>query len=75
MPPPDGQLGDPTSRQANSPRDVFITVYGRKPVLEVLLDPSLTVDKVIIAGHARGDTITEILDAAARRQVRARRPH
>jgi 23S rRNA (guanosine2251-2'-O)-methyltransferase len=73
VPPPDGQLGDPTSRRAASPRDLFITVYGRKPVLEVLLDPSLTVDKVIIAGHARGDTVTEILDAAARRQVPVQR--
>jgi 23S rRNA (guanosine2251-2'-O)-methyltransferase len=73
VPPPDGQLGHPTSRQATSPRDVFITVYGRKPVLEVLHDPSLTVDKVIIAGYARGDTITEILDAAARRQVPVQR--
>jgi 23S rRNA (guanosine2251-2'-O)-methyltransferase len=73
VPPPDGQLGGPASRQAVSPRDVFITVYGRKPVLEVLVDPMLTVDKVIMAAHARGDTVTEILDAAARRQVPVQR--
>jgi 23S rRNA (guanosine2251-2'-O)-methyltransferase len=73
VPPPDGQLGGPASRQAASPRDVFITVYGRKPVLEVLIDPTLTVDKVIMAAHAHGDTVTEILDAAARRQVPVQR--
>jgi 23S rRNA (guanosine2251-2'-O)-methyltransferase len=71
--PPDGQRGGPANRQAASPRDVFITVYGRKPVLEVLINPTLTVDKVIIAAHARGDTITEILDAAGRRQVPVQR--
>lgn len=63
----------PPAQQAASPRDVFITVYGRKPVLEALLDPALTVDKVIVAEHARGDTLQEILDAAAGRQVPVRR--
>ena len=71
--PPDGPPGGPASQQAASPRDVFITVYGRKPVLEVLLDPALTVEKVIMATHARGDTVTKILDAAARRQVPVQR--
>ncbi len=61
------------SSGAASPRDVFITVYGRKPVLEALSDPELTVDKVIVAVDARGDTLREILDAAARRQVPVQR--
>jgi 23S rRNA (guanosine2251-2'-O)-methyltransferase len=56
-----------------SPRDVFITVYGRKPVLEALIDPALTVDKVIVAIQARGDTLQEILDAAAHRGVPVQR--
>ena len=56
-----------------SPRDVFITVYGRKPVLEALIDPALTIDKVIMAEQARGDTVQEILDAAARRRVPVQR--
>jgi 23S rRNA (guanosine2251-2'-O)-methyltransferase len=63
----------PPAQQVASPRDVFITVYGRKPVLEALIDPTLTVDKVIVAEHARGDTLQEILDAAAGRQVPVRR--
>ena len=73
MPSPDDQLGGPASRQGASPRDLFITVYGRKPVLEALTDPALTVDKVIMAVHARGDIVTEILDAAAHRQVPVQR--
>ena len=73
MPPSDDQLGSPAGRQGTSPRDLFITVYGRKPVLEALIDPALTVDKVIMAVHARGDIVTEILDAAARRQVPVQR--
>lgn len=62
---------------AASPRDVFITVYGRRPVLEALIDPALTIDKVIVAANARGDTLGEILDMAARRQVPVQRasPH
>ncbi|MDQ4020959.1 MAG: RNA methyltransferase [Actinomycetota bacterium] len=67
---PEDQL---PSRQAISPRDVFITVYGRKPVLEALTDSALTVDKVVVAEQARGDTLQEILDAAAHRQVPVQR--
>ncbi|MGH3941292.1 MAG: TrmH family RNA methyltransferase [Pseudonocardiaceae bacterium] len=56
-----------------SPRDVFITVYGRKPVLEALTDPALTVDKVIIAEGALGESLREILDVATGRGVPVRR--
>jgi 23S rRNA (guanosine2251-2'-O)-methyltransferase len=53
-----------------SPKDTYITVYGRKPVLEALSDPSLTVDKIITADNVRGGgTLTAILDAARRRGV------
>lgn len=52
-----------------SPRDVFITVYGRKPVLEALDDPSLAVDKVLVAHEARGAGLDEVLRAARRRGV------
>jgi 23S rRNA (guanosine2251-2'-O)-methyltransferase len=52
-----------------SPKDRFITVYGRNPVHEVLLDDSLVVDKVVIAEGARGDGIREIRAAARRRGV------
>lgn len=48
---------------------MFITVYGRKPVLEALADPALIVDKVMVAERARGDAVAEILDAAAGRGV------
>jgi 23S rRNA (guanosine2251-2'-O)-methyltransferase len=62
-----------TAQTAAGPRDVFITVYGRKPVLEALTDPALTVDKVVVAQQARGETLQEILDAAARRNVPVQR--
>ena len=43
---------------ARSPKDTFITVYGRKPVQEALDDPDLQVDKVVLADddeRGRGD--------------------
>jgi 23S rRNA (guanosine2251-2'-O)-methyltransferase len=56
-----------------SPKDRFVTVYGRKPVLEALDDPGLAVDKVLLADNARGPAAREILDAARRRGVEVRR--
>ncbi|WP_194240049.1 RNA methyltransferase [Amycolatopsis sp. YIM 10] len=52
------------SNSAVSPKDRFLTVYGRKPVLEALADPALEVDKVILADTARGPAATEIQRAA-----------
>ncbi|XVS63654.1 TrmH family RNA methyltransferase [Actinosynnema sp. CA-299493] len=56
-----------------SPKDKFVTVYGRKPVLEALDDPRLEVDKVVLADTARGPAAREILDAAGRRGVAVQR--
>jgi 23S rRNA (guanosine2251-2'-O)-methyltransferase len=56
-----------------SPKDRFVTVYGRKPVLEALADRGLSVDKVVLADTARGPAAREILDAARDRGVRVRR--
>jgi 23S rRNA (guanosine2251-2'-O)-methyltransferase len=56
-----------------SPKDRFVTVYGRKPVLEALADPGLVVDKVLVADTAGGSSVREILDAAAARGVPVRR--
>jgi 23S rRNA (guanosine2251-2'-O)-methyltransferase len=56
-----------------SPKDRFVTVYGRKPVLEVLADPGLTVDKVVLADTARGAAAGEILAAATSRGVQVQR--
>ena len=47
-----------------SPKDRFITVYGRTPVHEVLIDDTLVVDKVVVAEGARGEGIREIRAAA-----------
>lgn len=54
---------------ARSPKDTFITVYGRKPVLEALNDHRLTVDKVVIADNAHGEPIRAITAAARSRGV------
>ncbi|GAB3909477.1 hypothetical protein GCM10029964_111100 [Kibdelosporangium lantanae] len=56
-----------------SPKDRFVTVYGRKPVLEALDDPTLEVDKVVLADTARGPAAREILDAASARGVPVQR--
>ena len=54
-------------------RSRFVTVYGRKPVLEALTDRALVVDKVLLADNAHGPAVREILDAAAGRGVPVRR--
>jgi 23S rRNA (guanosine2251-2'-O)-methyltransferase len=58
---------------APSPKDRFVTVFGRKPVLEALADEDLRVDKVVLADNARGAAAREILDAASARSVHVER--
>ena len=58
---------------ARSPKDTFITVYGRMPVHEVLSDPALTVDKVVVAESARGASLERLLGLATQRGVRVER--
>jgi 23S rRNA (guanosine2251-2'-O)-methyltransferase len=62
-----------SSVDGQSPKDRFVTVFGRNPVLEALADRRLDVDKVILADNARGDAAREIIDAAADRSVRVER--
>lgn len=52
-----------------SPKDSFITVFGRMPVQEVLSDPSLTVDKVVVAEGSHGASLDRILRLAGDRGV------
>jgi 23S rRNA (guanosine2251-2'-O)-methyltransferase len=59
--------------EPRSPKDTFITVYGRMPVLEALDDAELRVDKVILAEGLRGGPVRAILDAARARGVRVER--
>jgi 23S rRNA (guanosine2251-2'-O)-methyltransferase len=56
-----------------SPKDSFITVYGRMPVVEVLSDAALTVDKVVVADNARGGNLDRILRLAGDRGVQVDR--
>lgn len=74
-------MSDPASRAASpgdrvvavSPKDRFVTVYGRRPVLEALGDPDLEVDKVVLADTVRGAAEREIVAAARERGVPVRR--
>ncbi len=66
-------MPDPRSPTARSPKDAFITVYGRKPVLEVLDDARLHVDKVIVAEGLGGGPVRAVLDAARGRGVPVQR--
>lgn len=63
----------PSPDRAVSPKDAFITVYGRRPVLEALADPALRVDKVVLADGLRGTSVRPVLDAAAERGVPVQR--
>jgi 23S rRNA (guanosine2251-2'-O)-methyltransferase len=60
------------ARVARHPRDRFLTVYGRKPVLEVLEQPERTVARVFLAKGARGPMVKRIREAAERRGVEVR---
>lgn len=66
-------MPDPRSPKTRSPKDAFITVYGRKPVQEALDDADLRVDKVIVAEGLRGEPVRAILDAARSRGVPVQR--
>ncbi len=53
-----------------TPKVAYLTVYGRKPVLEVLRDPSRRVAKVIVATNAEGSIVREIETVARAAGVR-----
>ena len=52
----------------SSPRDRFLTIVGRKPVIEAL-DDGVDVAQVFIAESAGGDSLAAVLGAAARRKI------
>src|SRR6266511_2069113 len=70
---PPGHVSCSCSVDGQSPKDRFVTVFGRKPVLEALADRRLDVDKVILADNAHGGAAREIIDAAQARSVRVER--
>ncbi len=53
-----------------TPKDARLTIYGRKPVLEALRDPSRRVAKVIVATNAEGSIVREIETVARAAGVR-----
>jgi 23S rRNA (guanosine2251-2'-O)-methyltransferase len=57
----------PDPERAVSPKDAFVTVYGRKPVLEALSDPALVVDKVVLAEGVDRGAVRTFTEAARAR--------
>jgi 23S rRNA (guanosine2251-2'-O)-methyltransferase len=57
----------------HSPKELYLTVYGRMPVLEVLRDHSLEVAKVVVASNAEGPNLDVILRVARERGVKVHR--
>jgi 23S rRNA (guanosine2251-2'-O)-methyltransferase len=49
---------------SGSPRDRYLTIYGRRPVLAALRNPDLQVDRVHLAHNAEGASATEIQEVA-----------
>ncbi len=59
---------------AKHPRDTYLTVYGRKPVLELLSQKeALQIAKVLIAQKAKGGIIKEIIIACEKAGIPYRR--
>ena len=58
---------------ALSPRDRFLTIYGRIPVLEALEDRVVEVDKVLVAATARGEAVDRIVALAQARGISLQR--
>ncbi len=52
-----------------SPRDSFLTVMGRKPVIEALHDDTLQFDKILVSSNAHGAEIDTINGMAASRRI------
>ena len=68
----EGRQDGPVNDEPRSPKDTFITVYGRMPVLEVLQDLELSVDKVVLAESAHGESVDRIRTLARRRGIPVR---
>jgi len=51
------------------PRDTFITVFGRKPVLELLEMDDVSISKVLIANKSKGDIIKDILNLCKKKGI------
>lgn len=56
-----------------SPRDRYVTLWGRKPVLEALRTPWADVEVVHVATNATGPTLAEVLRAASEAGARVER--
>ena len=51
------------------PRDKYLTVFGRKPVIEALENPDIQIEKILITLSNKGPEIDRILNIAASRNI------
>jgi len=58
---------------SGSPRDRYLTIYGRMPVAEALADTSVPVARVLVVESAHGEAIDRIVHDARRRGVTVER--
>ena len=47
-----------------SPRDRYVTIYGRMPVAEALETTAVPLARLFVADNARGEAVERILAAA-----------
>src|SRR5579875_2135770 len=55
--------------ERSSPRERFVTLYGRRPVLEALSDPTLVVEQVFVDREAGAELRRQVTEAARARSV------
>ena len=67
-----GQRSRGTMAVMSTPREKYLTIYGRKPVLEAL-EGSVAVARVHLADNAGGDVVERILAVAKHRGVQVQR--
>lgn len=60
-------------QNSRHPRDKFITIFGRKPVLEMVLDETLEIDKILISKKAQGGLLRQIEQIARKRGILCKR--
>ncbi len=58
--------------ERSSPRERFVTLYGRRPVLEALSDPTLVVEQVFVDREAGAELRRQVTEAARARSVPVR---
>lgn len=60
--------------KSKHPRDTYVTVYGRKPVLELLTSTQeISIDKILLAKKAKGDFVKQVIQLCQQKGIELRR--